>query len=798
MRYLRFFTVGLLLFLPIKFSGAEEGFVPEDKTPPQETKSSSNTSVDVGNLDQLLNLADKDVGQLSQVKVSGGVQSTNLSAPSNQLDVTPANSGQVSSVGELLRQVPGVNARRTSALNLDPRVRGYNSAQLNATANGMNQLKTRVDIDSLFSQIDPGILDNISVIDGPYTSLYGPGFAFLAADLIAPRRFSQPETHLSTNFVYGSNAQTLYSRDNVVSGSNDWGVILSYGLRNGNDYLTGGGSESFLVPSSYQEWNGFLSTSYDLNKVSRIEFDYIRNDMNNVELPGVVYDINSSVNNQFNLRYIIQEDRDGPRQFVLQSWCDQTNYNGNASRPSKQDSLYQSFFTLPAYFDDPVNTIGRGSLQTLGIRGLRTFGDADSPQWTIGADWRRYHQRYDERNIDPQGNIIFDGNVFGIPSSQMDDIGTLTDLSVPLSDSVTVTVGGRVDYCKAWLNVDDPVITEIDNPDAWFYQPGFSQPSQCLGMAYIMGKIKLSEEYTLKAGTAFAMRMPDLAELYSDEPYVPLVRFGNSYVDGFSVLQPEKNIQLDLGVNYQSKRVAYGVRGFFATIYDYILPVPAYIDPTPPDFIVAPKVLGRNFRYFPPDWRTDLNTPNENCDLCQAGYQYVNLDLATLLGGDLYGEVKLNDWLSVYGNMSYVRGTNESPVCFDASKDSPFSIDGHIIHLGGTDGLPGIYPLNGTIGVRIFQSVEDRWRLDFSARMTRKQDHVAETLDEIAAPGFTIFNLRGYYRVSKNVRLDMEIQNLFNRYYIEPDSLVIIGPNGLPTFLPEPGISAIIGVDARF
>ena len=48
------------------------------------------------------------------------------------------------------------------------------------------------------------------------------------------------------------------------------------------------------------------------------------------------------------------------------------------------------------------------------------------------------------------------GRPFGIPKSQMDDIGLLTDLLVPMSDRFSLSVGGRVDYAAAWLNASDP------------------------------------------------------------------------------------------------------------------------------------------------------------------------------------------------------------------------------------------------------------------------------------------------------------------------------------------------------
>ena len=59
----------------------------------------------------------------------------------------------------------------------------------------------------------------------------------------------------------------------------------------------------------------------------------------------MVYDIDNSKNDQFSISYVIQEDPKGPKQFVLQTWWNQTFYSGDAARASKQQSLYEAFFT---------------------------------------------------------------------------------------------------------------------------------------------------------------------------------------------------------------------------------------------------------------------------------------------------------------------------------------------------------------------------------------------------------------------------------------------------------------------
>jgi iron complex outermembrane receptor protein len=759
-----------------------------------ETAPASKQQADPGRVEDLLNL---DLDQLSKVRVGGSGQGTKLAVPSSQLSSRNIELSDASTTGELARQAPSVSTRRTSAINLDPRVRGYHSGQLNASANGMTELKTRLDIDSGLSQIDPGIVEDITVIDGPYTSLYGPGFAFLAVDLLpAPRYPDGFKGHSATSLTYGSNGQTLYARQTVLGGGQQWGTYLSYGTREGGDYFTGG-RNGYRIPSSYQKWDTTFALSFDVGPTSRVEFDFLHCEMNDVELPGVVYDLDNSRNDQFNLCYIVQEDRAGPRQLVLQTWCQQTGYRGDASREEKQRSLYTQFFTLPDFNDFPVNTIGDGRSDSLGVRLLRTFGQSDSPQWTVGADWRRVQQFYRERNLNAAGEIVIAGDIFGIPASRLDDYGVLTNLLLPWSDNVSFNVGGRVDRCHASFDHEDPVVTQIGDPSQFYWPAGFTEPTETLGMAYVTSKMKLTDHYTLTAGTAYAMRMPELAELYSDDPFVPIARFGNSYVSGLSTLSPERNLQFDLGIRSDTPKLSYGARGFYALIHDYIMPVPAFIDPTAPDFIQAPKVLGRDFRYFPPQWRTDLGTLNENADTAQAGYQYVNVDLVTLFGGDLFAEVRLRDWLSVYGSMAYVCGINQNPVVFVAAPawSSP---EGHVEPIGHSEGVPGIYPLNGTLGIRAFEPKTGRWLVEFSTRMVARQDNVAVSLSELPSPGFVTFALRGHYQLRKHVRLTAAIENLFNVAYAEPGSLAILNPQGIPTFVKEPGISALIGIDARF
>ena len=721
------------------------------------------------------------------------------------LNTAANNYSEATTTGDLLREMPSVSGRRTSGVNIDPRIRGYNSSQLNGSANGVTQYKSIQDVDSLFSQIDPGNIQQITTTDGPYTSLYGPGFAFINADLVSPQRYDHPETHSTTIFNYGTNGQEFYGRENVWTGSNNWGGFISYGIRGGNDYHPGGDSYDFVIPAQYQRWDGMASFSVDLNRSTRVEFDLLHTEYNHMDMPGIIYDLNNSTNNQFNVRYIVQEDRKGPEQLLVQAWHQETFFEGN-SRPYKFDDFYFPFVTLPVEGDSgdtPVESFAQGHLTSTGFRALRTFGDADSPQWTIGFDYRRVEQRYLERDVDPTGAGVYNGDLFGVPESSMDDGGVLTNLVVPLNDRLTFTFGGRVDYAKAALDVNDPIVTYFNpgtSPEDMYYQPATDTPAYTLGMAYVMANWKMTDRDTLNAGTGFATRAPSLSELYCDEPYVPIAGFGNSFLEGNSTLTTEKVCQVDLGITSVRGPFRYGARGYYSTIWDYIIPAPAYICSSN----LSPAssyshVLGRNFSFFPVQYREDLLYPGAiNNDTCMAGYQLTNIELATICGGDLFGEIELRKGMTIFGCMSYNQGENLSRVQFVDSAYNGTVKDGTFVRIPGSEPLPDIYPFNGRISLRIFDPEKKKWGTEFVCRMVHSQNRVAYSLSELPTPGFTVFDLRGYYCWSERLRFTLSLENLLNRDYYEPGSVVMLNQNGVPSFIKEPGFTAVLGVDYHF
>jgi outer membrane receptor protein involved in Fe transport len=248
-------------------------------------------------------------------------------------------------------------------------------------------------------------------------------------------------------------------------------------------------------------------------------------------------------------------------------------------------------------------------------------------------------------------------------------------------------------------------------------------------------------------------------------------------------------LQFDLGVSTKWENFSLGARGFYSSIHDYILPVASDASYPVLTGVNAPTNLGRTVGAFGISSSNPLI--NAAADTAALGYRYTNLDLATLAGGEIFGEWKIRSWMALNGQMAYVKGMDDSPVRYVAATNS-------VVPLGGHEPLPNIYPLNSTLTLRFFEPRKNRWEIDFITRMVAGQHAVATSLAEVPSPGFTVFGLRGSYRVNEHLRFYSSIENLFDRSYSEPGSLAIVTPHNTIGFVSEPGFSWIIGFEANF
>jgi outer membrane receptor protein involved in Fe transport len=309
-----------------------------------------------------------------------------------------------------------------------------------------------------------------------------------------------------------------------------------------------------------------------------------------------------------------------------------------------------------------------------------------------------------------------------------------------------MTLGGRADWVDTSANPND--LRPDTNLDA-----DELQQSDVLYAYYLTNEFKFSDEWKMNFGYGYAQCPPTLTERYADGVFLGLLQSGFTRVIGDPTLKPERDFQLDLGLNADYDNFHAGVSGFYAWVDNYI----TFEGDAVINFLDAKLV---NF----------TNTP-----------------LATLTGFEATADWDWSPSMTPFAKAKYVQGENEQ-------LRAP---------------LPAIPPLEGTVGLRWHDSTRSqKWVVEVGTRMVTAQDRLGaivlsgqpETVEE-ATPGFSTTYIHTSYNWTKNLTLVAGIDNVFNRIYQEQLDLRLLGPTGFPappTRVLSPGISPFFGFDWTF
>ncbi len=655
----------------------------------------------------------------------GQSSSTSGKAPDITAQIAEAAGGQT------------VKAQRRSPVAFDPRIRGYRWGQIYAQADGALWRPAREDLDSMLSKIAPHSVAGARVINGPYGVRYGPGFAFLdlqTAD--TPRYDDGPERHTSIGSSFRANGDQWYNYATAEGGSVDWGYRISYGNRTGVDYLSGNGT---AIPSGYQNQDFVAQFGFDLNPFQTLEFRYQRLDQTNAEYFGKFFDTRFLVTDGFNLR-LVDESPDGPwSRLTLEGWFNRTRYEGDTDTTTgKTSTMARVERALERSLTVGIGTVNfrgdtYGDQMSTGARSAMTFGDLEESYMTLGADYRYLEQRTSERFFTTvsgaPATAPLDDFSTNQPRSWMTDPGAFVEASTPLSSYWTVTTGGRVDWIHTNANRGD-IRANTSLPGA----AGGADLSRndVLYSFFLNNQIELDQNWTIDVGFGHGQRPPTLTERYADGVFLAIFQNGFSRVIGNSFLKPERAWQIDAGISAEYGCFRGSMRGFQSWIIDYN----NYEVVTVSDPLGAQLVRGKT------------------------------TDLATLTGFELEGVADLDAAWSVFANLSYVDGR-------DRDLDVP---------------LTGISPLEARIGLRLHDPHEsNRWGVEFYGRLVDTQNRLAAlpnasgvgaTTVESLTPSFAVWHLRAFYNATSNLKLNIGIENVFDRNYLESLDLRLPADNG--------------------
>jgi outer membrane receptor protein involved in Fe transport len=694
-------------------------------------------------------------------------------------------------VGELLArsQAPtGVEIQRRTPIISDPRIRGYHVGQVSTWSNGGFFFPARQDLDTAVSKYDASQIQDVIVIKGPYSVHYGPGMAFLdIATLDSPRYECGTEYHGRTSAGYQTNGQRLDFLQSLWGGGADWGFRISYGLRVGNDYEAG---NDYDVPSSYNSQPTIFAVGFNLTPDSKIEVKGLHLEQRAVEFAGLYFDINRLGTDAESIRYSIdhQEYFD---HFVVDVWYNRTSANGDTHQGAKQGFLgtflTNSFFPIPPYttatqipIQDRSSTFF--SEISRGYRATMTWGEKNCPQVSVGTDLNYVNQKLAENIvfISPTGQPVpqfFGATVgtqqLGIPRTHLVDPGAFLEASLPVTKRFTIKTGVRGDFIQTQSEPrlitgtipvrfpsTDPPDTTL-NPIIFSSEPFNPKLSNVYGLwsAYLSADYKIDEHLTVLAQFGYAQRPPTLTELYADGPFIAVLQQGLDRLYGDPHLAPEKNKQFEFGLLANYGWFRGSANGFYAFVDDYIT------------------------------W--DLNTAGAAASGPISQVVFTNTDRATLAGGEIATEFDLTDWLTPFGNLTYVEGRDLTHIDHRRSLDlvsSRRTID--------QEPLPSIPPLDSRVGLRIHEPrVNPRWSVEGAVRMVRTQKLVATSLNEQPTAGFSVWDLRGYWQVTKAWTVTAGVENLGNKFYREHLDWLAGAPTDL---LFRQGINFYFGTQVQY
>jgi outer membrane receptor protein involved in Fe transport len=643
----------------------------------------------------------------------------------------------------------GIAIQRRNPIVSDPRIRGDRVGRL--VASGSYWFPARQDLDTMLNKIDSRLVENMIVIKGPYSARYGPGFDFVDFQMFAAPRFDGYNWQGSTSVEYLTNGAQFYGRQMVMGGDTDYGYRVSYGHRTGSDYETGNGSR---LPTSYNSRDLDLALGYDLGDDSRIEFYYLRVDQTGIEFPGLVFDLNALVTDGFSTTYTI-ENQPGFDSLTMEGWYNATRFNGdtlgtgkNRQIPSLVDQL--SPFNL-APFTGPGNAITDVDAYSSGYRLAASWGDAEVAQTTLGTDFLYLGQQLNDIENPAAADGLPAAN-FPIPRSHSSGIGFFAEETREVSDRLHVNVGGRVDLIRTDSRETAPDFFDYSGTGATSYseikQAGLIQ-NFTLWSLYATAGYDINPTWMATAGVGHGQRPPTMTELYAGGSFIGSLQPGLTSLSGDPELQPERRTQIDLGLRGNLGGTRLFANVFHAWINDYII-------------------------YENWDFNDPFFVPTQSFQRVVLG----NTDLATLTGFELGAEQDIQEGWTGFGTLAYVNGrdqtVSEATRLGAIRRQNSFfagSYTGTDPRSGVTtaaEQLPGIVPLEARVGLRWHeQVVNPGWGLELEARIVDNQSQIASSLYEIATPGFTIWNLRGFWRPYDDFTIIAGVENFGNKYYRE-------------------------------
>lgn len=603
---------------------------------------------------------------------------TFITNPKTPRQPLPASDGT-----DYLKTIPGFSAIRNGGTNGDPVLRGMFGSRLNILTNGSampGACPARMDAPS--SYISPETFDQLTVIKGPQTVLWGPGASAgtVRFDRDTPR-FTEAGVRFDGSLTGGSFGRNDQTAD-FTAGNESVYVRVTGNHSHSQDYKDGNG---LRVPSRWDKWNTDLALGFTPDADTLFELTAGTGD-GEARYAGRGMDGSKFKRESFGLRFEKRNLGATLEKIEAQlyyNYADHVMDNYTLRRPDPNGPM-------------PMAMAADVDRATWGGRVAATLKLADALSMTGGLDVQQSRHR---------GRSGTDTNSYRNQSWEKDaefsNVGLFSELTWRASERGRLIGGARVDRASAKdFRPTSGHMMMMPNPTAGERRDS-TLPSGFLRYEQDLESLPA----TWYVGLGHVQRFPDYWELFSPG------RGPAGSVNAFDAIKPEKTTQLDVGMQYRGDKVDAWVSGYAGYVRDFIL-----------------------FDYRP----GGMMGPTS---------QASNVN-ARIAGGELGASWKVAPSWTLGATLAYAWGENRS--------------DGRA--------LPQIPPLEAKLSAAYDDGV---WSAGALWRLVAPQKRYALNSGNVVgqdfgpSAGFGVFSLNAGYAISKQVKLSLGVDNLFDKAYAE-------------------------------
>ena len=456
--------------------------------------------------------------------------------------------------GELLREIPGVDAVRRGPIGLDPVIRGLRETEVGAYVDGTRYFPGGpARMDSPISHLDPSAISKINVVKGPYALTWGAGH--LSAIQAEAQQVFVPGSgafHGRLQTGYHTNLEAAEAIASVNGRSGNVSYWAHANWREGNNYEAGDGQE---VPSSFRSREARGKIGFQLAPGSILTISGGYQDQDNVDYPGRLLDAEFFEVLNLNAKYNLARSEGILRSLEILAYVNDVDHKmNNNNKPTAQPNSNR---TPPFPLDITVDT---GS----NVKGGRIAAElmpGGALKWEIGGDIYTVN-RGALRNISRRDNgvQIFVNDIVW-PDADITDAGLFAKAIYPVTNKVKLSGTVRSDFVSASVDTVSEFFQQNITTDLESNETNFS--------GALMLETLLDKHWLISIGVGSAVRTADATERYSDRFPSSKAQTSAEFV-GNPQLEPERSTQADLWIEAAYDKFSFNANVFGRHLANYI------------------------------------------------------------------------------------------------------------------------------------------------------------------------------------------------------------------------------------